>query len=260
MKRAGRPPRFATVALLCGLACAQTTSDKRTVTIRGSIVDQCGDPVAHETVRLSKAGLSDMGVSTKTNVDGEFAFVKVPARAYDLHFEAAGFERHVESVTPSEMPDIETIIRVDRVNLILCFSSPRLRLYQAPIPDTLMPTSNEPIRATACELISAPDRFNGRLVTVRGHILIGFEDFRLDPMRVVMNNDLKKLDHYLTAQSYDVTATLTGRFDAVETVLCPDGKSRCPKNGGFGHFGLASARIVFQSVSDVLAKRPIVKP
>jgi hypothetical protein len=80
-----------------------------------------------------------------------------------------------------------------------------------------------------------------------------------DPLQVVQNQDFKKFHDHLTAQSgrrylYEVTATLTGRFDAVETVTCPDGKHQCPKQSGFGHFGMSSSRLVIESVSDVVAK------
>jgi hypothetical protein len=160
---------------------------------------------------------------------------------------------------------------------------------------------DEPIKTTICELVKLPDRFSGKMVSVGGRVLIGFEDFRLDtihcdgskihvwleygsgpkrqpttwccgdmvprdPLRVVQNSDFTKFDRYLTAQSrtsgcdegqcylYEVTVILTGRFDAVETVTCPDGTSLCPKGGGFGHFGLSCSRIVIKSVSDVVAK------
>ena len=87
-----------------------------------------------------------------------------------------------------------------------------------------------------------------------------------DPLRVVQDSEFKRFHRALTAQSrgkgchegqcypYEVTAILTARFDAVETMTCPDDKSLCPKGGGFGRFGLSSARIVIESVSDVVAK------
>jgi hypothetical protein len=87
-----------------------------------------------------------------------------------------------------------------------------------------------------------------------------------DPLRLNMNRDFRAFHRYLTAQKrgkgcyegecllFDVTATLTGRFDLTPSVTCPDGKSRCAREGGFGHFGLFIARLVIQSVSDVVAK------
>jgi hypothetical protein len=164
----------------------------------------------------------------------------------------------------------------------------------AAMPDTA-------IHTTACELVNTPERFNNKIVTVRGRILIAFEDFRLDTahcddknagdvwleygrgpkkqpttwccgdmvprdsLRLVEDRNFKTFHRYLTAESrrkgcheggcylYEVTATLTGRFDAVDTVTCPDGRSLCPKHGGFGHFGSFSSRIVIGPVSDVKA-------
>jgi hypothetical protein len=86
-----------------------------------------------------------------------------------------------------------------------------------------------------------------------------------DSLPVAQNRDFKRFYRYITAQRkgchdvdchlYEVTATLQGRLDSVPTMLCPDGKSQCPQSGGFGHFGLFSARLVIQSVSDVMASR-----
>jgi hypothetical protein len=82
---------------------------------------------------------------------------------------------------------------------------------------------------------------------------------------LIQNKEFHRFHRYLTAQRrtkgcyfgqcylYSVTATLTGRLDAVPTVTCPDGKSQCPEHGGFGHFGVFSARLVIQSVADVIA-------
>ena len=85
---------------------------------------------------------------------------------------------------------------------------------------------------------------------------------------MVQNQDFKRFHRYTTAQRkgcrenncnlYDVTATITGRFDSVPTTLCPDQKHQCPAgNYGFGHMGFASARLVIQSVSEVVARPAI---
>jgi hypothetical protein len=85
-----------------------------------------------------------------------------------------------------------------------------------------------------------------------------------DPLTLLENDAFRRFDHYLTAQRrtkgcyegqcylYEVTATLTGRFDSVQTESCPNGKDICCK-GGFGHFGFFCGRLVVQSVSDVVA-------
>jgi hypothetical protein len=161
--------------------------------------------------------------------------------------------------------------------------------------------ADEPIKTALCDLVREPERFNGKIVSVSGRIVIAFEDFELlvsgcdvkkidgvwleygkgpkrqpttwccgdmvprDPLTLVQNNDFRTFHRYLTARRkgtgcgegqcyvYDLTATLSGRFDCVKTVLCPDGKSQCCTGGGFGHFGALCGRIVIQSVSDVVA-------
>ena len=76
-----------------------------------------------------------------------------------------------------------------------------------------------------------------------------------DPLVLVQNKDFRRFHHYLTAEKkakrcydcylYHVTATLTGRFDAVE----PQPGALC----GFGHMGAACGRLVIRSVADVVA-------
>jgi hypothetical protein len=75
-----------------------------------------------------------------------------------------------------------------------------------------------------------------------------------DPIAVVQDASFKKFDRYLTAKtgrknSYEVTATLTGRLD---TAASSDTSQRCA--GGFGHLGMACSRLVIQSVAEVVAK------
>jgi len=96
-----------------------------------------------------------------------------------------------------------------------------------------------------------------------------------DPPRLNEDAEFRRFDRYLTAQKhskdchlgdcyiYAVTATLAGRLDAVPTKLCPDGKSHCCPAGGFGHLGFACARLIIQSVSDVVPKlkpAPVTSP
>jgi hypothetical protein len=88
---------------------------------------------------------------------------------------------------------------------------------------------------------------------------------------LIQDKEFHSFHRYLTAQRrtkgcyfgqcylYSVTATLTGRLDAVPTLTCPAGTSQCPKQRGFGHFGMFSARLVIQSVPDVIAV-PIEAP
>jgi len=164
--------------------------------------------------------------------------------------------------------------------------------------------AGKPIPTTLCELVNQPDRFNGKMVTVRGLVEIAFENFRLDAkdcdgrnidavwleygkgpkkqpttwccgdmvprdeLEVLENDEFRDFHRYLTAQKrtegchegecylYMVTANLTGRFDAAtKTEPCPGNRNaHCCPSGGFGHFGFSCARLVIQSVSDVVAK------
>ncbi len=84
-----------------------------------------------------------------------------------------------------------------------------------------------------------------------------------DRMALVQNQDFRSFHRFLTAQRrvagcyegqcyvYDVTATITGRLDAVKPQVGRNGKSVCD---GFGHFGVFCARLVIQNVSEVVAE------
>jgi hypothetical protein len=79
-----------------------------------------------------------------------------------------------------------------------------------------------------------------------------------DPLEVVQDAAFQRFDTDLRAVRngkpiYKVTANLTGRFDSVPVKLCPDKKHYCPREAGFGHFGLSAARLVIHSVSEIKA-------
>src|SRR5229473_1560230 len=94
----------------------------------------------------------------------------------------------------------------------------------------------EPIKTNLCEILRAPQRFNGEIVSLKGRVLIAFEDFELsahscerkridavwleygrgpkrqpttwccgdmvprDPLALVENDHFHKFHRYLTAQ------------------------------------------------------------
>jgi hypothetical protein len=78
-----------------------------------------------------------------------------------------------------------------------------------------------------------------------------------DTLKLVEDREFRKFNGYLAEQMkngrFEITATLTGRFDAAKTTPCRDPESRCCPIGGYGHFGLSCARFVIQSVSAVVA-------
>lgn len=146
-----------------------------------------------------------------------------------------------------------------------------------------------PPTINVCDIAKQPEQFNGKTLTVRSRINFAFEEFELsaatcdgpkiegiwleygrgpkrqptiwccgdmvprDRLKLVQNDEFRKFRHYLTAH-YSVTATITGRVDAVRPQPCPNGKGLCC-DGGFGHLGFSCARLVIQSVSDVVAEQ-----
>jgi hypothetical protein len=114
-------------------------SKKQTTTaIHGQAFDACGEPFAHGTVKLTASGDSGLVASTQTDSDGEFVFEDLPFKTYDLHFESAGFEPHVEAVTVSETSDFKILVKVNREDLVIyCPSTPPVRYDPAPMPTSL---------------------------------------------------------------------------------------------------------------------------
>lgn len=156
--------------------------------------------------------------------------------------------------------------------------------------------AGQPLAATPCELMQSPADFRNQIVTIRAGISIAFEEFALslpscpgrqidriwleygsgprkqptvwccgdmiprDPLVLVQDREFRKFDRRMRAQaktaSSRTTATITGRFDVVESGPCPgDVTARCPIEGGFGHLGAAAARLVIQRVADVVVSR-----
>jgi hypothetical protein len=88
-----------------------------------------------------------------------------------------------------------------------------------------------------------------------------------DSLILIQDNEFRRFHRYLTSQKkekdcyncylFTVSATLTGRFEAVDTQPCPDDAKRhcCGLGNGFGHFGASCARLVIHRVADVDAKQ-----
>lgn len=84
-----------------------------------------------------------------------------------------------------------------------------------------------------------------------------------DTLTLVQNAEFRRFHRFLTAEKkakncydcylYHVTATINGRFDAVETEPCVGNAKRHCCSGAFGHFGMACGRIVIRGVSAVAA-------
>jgi hypothetical protein len=148
-----------------------------------------------------------------------------------------------------------------------------------------------------CEVAERPDQFNSTIISIRGPVLFGFEEFKFsaqecqshkidqiwleygrgpknqptiwccgnlaprDSLRLTQDKDFREFHRKLTAHKgreeylYDVTATLTGRFEVVPAEeRAGDTNAEHCLGYGFGHFGLSCARLVIQSVSNVVGK------
>jgi len=157
--------------------------------------------------------------------------------------------------------------------------------------------ATKPKPRPVCEIAELPDQFNSIIVSIRGIVLLAFEEFRFlaeecqghkiddiwleygrgpknqptiwccgdltprDSLQLIQDKDFRAFHRKLTAQSgrekylYDVTASVTGRFEVVPAeARAGDNNAQHCLGYGFGHFGLSCARLVIQSVSDVVAK------
>jgi protocatechuate 3,4-dioxygenase beta subunit len=75
-------------ALVPGTAFGQAQSREpvQSVRISGRVTDATGAPIRDVAVKLKLAKSSDTTGSTKTNEAGEFNFLAVAARSYELYF------------------------------------------------------------------------------------------------------------------------------------------------------------------------------
>jgi len=97
--------------LLPGVVIGQVKSDEpvQSVRISGRVTDAVGAPVADAAVVVKLAGTNDTTASAKTSVTGEYTFLVVPHRSYELHFERPGFRRETKVVTADKDTDVGTL-------------------------------------------------------------------------------------------------------------------------------------------------------
>jgi Carboxypeptidase regulatory-like domain len=285
-----------------GFAFGQQPADSPRPNIMGTVTDFSGALIAGAKVSLFRSAESVPIAATRTDANGEFQFFFNEVQEFRLVAEALCFTPTIVKKTVGKHDETT---KLPPIILQVSQECPGGVLHQDPVPVMPVPSeisksldqpSNQPLKTTLCEVVTEPERFNGKMVSIRGRVLvfIGLEDSYLDtgqcagnkfgdvwleygtgpkpqpttsccgdivprdPFRVVQNQDFREFDEHLTAHLgmrylYEVTATLTGRFDAVETVTCPDGKHQCPKQNRFGDFGMSS-RLVIELVSDVVAK------
>jgi hypothetical protein len=98
-------------ALLLGAVIGQVKSDEpiKTVRISGRVFDASGAPIGDAGVVLKLAGSHDKSDRSKTSETGEYTFLVVPHRSYELHFEAPGFKRETKAVSADKDTDVGTL-------------------------------------------------------------------------------------------------------------------------------------------------------
>jgi len=99
-------------AVVSGMAFGQVKSDRpvKSVHISGRVLDAGGTPVRDVTVKLKSAGSTETTDSTKTSETGEYTFLVVPHRSYELHFESPGFRRETKLVTADKDTDVGHLV------------------------------------------------------------------------------------------------------------------------------------------------------
>lgn len=150
------------------------------------------------------------------------------------------------------------------------------------------------IDATVCTILADPVAYNGKMVRVRGRIVTGFEFFDIrgkecgqpinsitlsypdDPrvkpapsFSLQRDAEFKRFRPYLTQKvstkrkdgvrfecdRYEITAMILGRLDGVEKAgIIEDESGKVIAVEGFGHLNRYRARLVIQSVSEIVAK------
>jgi len=153
--------------LLPGVAIGQVKSDEpiKSVRILGRVMDPTGAPLRDVAVVMRLAGSDDPRDSTKTSGTGEYTFLVVPHRAYELHFESPGFWPETKVLTAEKDTDVGTLALSvhERGGMMVLPMDPQVEL-----------ASVEPIKTTLCDLLEQPQKFNGRMVLFRAEYISKF--------------------------------------------------------------------------------------
>jgi hypothetical protein len=98
--------------LLSGTAFGQMKSDEpvKTVRIYGRATDVTGAIVPSVAVVLKLAESTDTLAITKTSETGEYTFLVVPHRSYEIVFECPGFRPETKTLTPDKDTDVGNVM------------------------------------------------------------------------------------------------------------------------------------------------------
>jgi len=266
------------------------SSVAKNIRVAGRVVKSSGDPIADAVVTIENSG--NVVATAHADRAGNFAFASIPPNRYDLVISAHNFWPVTRSLDTSGGSNADIgIVQLQVKSFIAVLHPPQtgeLENVFGP-PQRLCelvadPSSfNGAVVTVRAKVHVAFEDFELPAKACEGKIDGVWLEYGRGPKKqpaiwccgdttpretgitLDQNAEFKRFHHYVTARfrgkscyqgecpAYDVTATLTGRFDAVQTAICRDGKSQCPQQGGFGHLGQFPARIVIQSISDVSA-------
>jgi hypothetical protein len=90
----------------------QMKSDEpvKTVRIYGRVTDVTGAIVPSVAVVLKLAGSTEATATTKTGETGEYTFIVVPHRSYEIVFECPGFRPETKTLTPDKDTDVGKVM------------------------------------------------------------------------------------------------------------------------------------------------------
>lgn len=283
--------------LAFGVAFGQQPVDLPKPNLTGTVTDASGALIPGAKVSLFRNAESVPIAVTTTDRNGKFEISLREKGVFKVVAEATCFKpTTVEGIAGkrddgTQLPPI--ILQVSQ-------ECPEVLLYQDPAPvmpvpseisESLDPPASEPIKATLCDVVKEPGRFNGKIVELRATIRTSFEVsllvdntcgaqiwFTVDTIQMGIGKSpqpngpavrrkqdeaFRKMQKYLNKQPkdgrsscihcpwYQVTVTAIGRFDHI--VRDPTVPNF--KWQGFGHLNFYESQLVLQSVKDVEAKR-----
>ncbi len=140
--------------------------------VKGRVVDASPGPLQSVAVSLVPRGKPKQIVKqVSTGKDGVFVIGAVPAAGqFDVCFLSPGMRPRLiplEGLKPGTDLDLGTVT----LELQSIDDHP-MAPYKAPKPE-------RPIAASLCDLARHPIQFHGKMIRVRGEVLIAFEDFQL---------------------------------------------------------------------------------
>ncbi len=80
--------------------------------ISGTVIDDCGDPLAHSVVTLVASGSRVPLATASTNDEGEYFFPPVEPGNYDVRFDYPGLKSAVGTVSAAKRGDVTVDLRL----------------------------------------------------------------------------------------------------------------------------------------------------